>query len=159
MAVVRTTEHFSSANNKLMFSFFTHLFQVSLFLTLLWPVVIDPQCEDVKTGSFYVRSRLDGSMINIDRGDSIQIERTEGANVFYKLKVTWTGPCSFELLRQFGPGEMTTANDTFQSLNPLKITIASVGKDHYISVAVLTHSFIRIDTVWLKKPKVAITKE
>lgn len=54
-------------------------------------------CEKFKTGKFLHESEGDPVMYKIERNDSIQREIIGKSGGFANFKITWRGPCSYEL--------------------------------------------------------------
>ena len=54
-------------------------------------------CEKFKTGKFIHESERDKVIYKIERNDSIQKEIIGKSGGFVNFKITWLGPCSYEL--------------------------------------------------------------
>ncbi|MEO6722268.1 MAG: hypothetical protein ABIN67_18010 [Ferruginibacter sp.] len=54
-------------------------------------------CDKFKKGKFFHRSQGDPTLYKIERNDSIQTEFIGKTGEFANLKISWTGPCTYEL--------------------------------------------------------------
>jgi hypothetical protein len=116
-------------------------------------------CDRYRTGKFYIYNKINKQRINIERRDSIQIERNENGDITI-LKIYWTGRCEYELFFNYTtPKELSKsgAGDEGQKIFetsaniPLQIKILS-GTDSYYVYEARKKNFLNLrDTVWLVK--------
>ena len=55
----------------------------------------EQDCDEYRTGKFYIYNKANKQKINIERRDSLQIETNEQTGDITVLKVSWTGPCDY----------------------------------------------------------------
>src|SRR5436190_21987472 len=78
-------------------------------------------CDKYKTGKFYIYNKTNKQKINIERRDSLQRETNEQTGDITVLKVSWTGPCDYELLFNY-----MTPKDISKDKNVQRIFDANV---------------------------------
>lgn len=113
-------------------------------------------CDKYKTGKFYIHNKVNKQRINIERKDSLQIETDENGDITV-LKVSWTGPCQYELYFNYVTPKEVSKNKNAQRIFdsnagvPLQIKILSGTDSYYVFEAGKTGLKNLRDTVWLVK--------
>lgn len=92
-------------------------------------------CEKFKTGKFLHESEGDPVIYKIERNDSIQTEIKGKSGGSVNLKITWRGPCSYELtfLNQYiiTPDSISESGKNLK----VKVDIIKVSNDTCFVVA------------------------
>ena len=128
---------------------------ISFFALLLFDGPLQ-DCEKYKTGKFYIYNKSNGQKINIERKDSLQIETLENGDITV-LKVSWTGPCQYELLFNYmTPKEVSKSKNVQRDFdaggdNPFQIMILGGTESYYVYEASRAGLKNLRDTVWLVK--------
>jgi hypothetical protein len=87
------------------------------------------ECDKFKRGTFFHRAQEDPTLYKIERSDSIQTEFIGKTGDFVNLKISWTGPCSYELtfLSQHILG-IDSVPDSYKNMR-VKVEIISIRND------------------------------
>ena len=113
-------------------------------------------CDMYRTGKFYIHNKANKQRINIERGDSLQIETNENGDITV-LKVNWTGPCEYDLLFNYMTPKEVSKDKNVQRIfdanadMPLQIKILSGTDSYYVFEAGKRDLKNLRDTVWLVK--------
>ena len=113
-------------------------------------------CEKYKTGKFYIYNKANREKITIERKDSLQVETNESGDITV-LKITWTGPCQYELLFNYMTPKEVSKNKEVQRVfdpggdSPFQIKILEGTESYYIYEASRKGLKNLRDTVWLVK--------
>ena len=113
-------------------------------------------CDMYRTGKFYIYNKANKQRINIERGDSLQIETNENGDITV-LKVNWTGPCEYDLLFNYMTTKEVSKDKNVQRIfdanadMPLHIKILSGTDSYYVFEAGKRDLKNLRDTVWLVK--------
>jgi hypothetical protein len=116
----------------------------------------EQNCDRYKTGRFYYYNKSIKQRIQIERTDSLQVEKSENGDITVS-KVHWKGPCEYELLFNYmTPKEVSKdgVKKVFESAGaniPLRIRIVSGTDDYYLFEASKEGFKSLQDTVWLFK--------
>ena len=114
-------------------------------------------CDEYRTGKFYIYNKANKQRINIERRDSLQIERNTTTDDITVMKVKWTGPCEYELLFNYmTPKEVSTDKNVQRIFDadvdvPLRIKILGGTDNYYVFEAGKKGLKNLRDTVWLVK--------
>ena len=114
-------------------------------------------CDEYRTGKFYIYNKANKQRINIERRDSLQIETNEQTGDITVLKVNWTGPCDYELLFNYVTPKEVSKDKNVQRISnanvdiPLQIKILSGTDSYYVFEAGKRGLKNLRDTVWLVK--------
>ncbi len=134
-------------------SFFGVMIVAALFFSKAPP----QDCEQYRTGRFYIYNKVSKQRVNIERRDSLQIETNAETGDITVMKVKWTSGCEYELLFNYmTPREVSKAKDVQRVIEtsadiPLRIKILS-GTDSYYVFEASKEGFQNLrDTVWLLK--------
>ena len=87
------------------------------------------ECEKFKKGEFLHTSQGDPTIYKIKRNDSIQTEIIGKTGDYVNLRITWTGPCTYELTfldQHILTGDSISDPSTFKKV---KVDIMSVSGD------------------------------
>ncbi|MEO7307073.1 MAG: hypothetical protein ABIR78_12080 [Ferruginibacter sp.] len=90
----------------------------------------ETDCNKFKKGRFFHQSQGDPTIYKIERTDSIQTEIIGKTGDFVKLKIRWTGPCTYELtfLNQH-MYSMDSISESLQKSLKVKVEITNVRND------------------------------
>lgn len=112
-------------------------------------------CERFRAGVYSTKSEVDSIEYIITRSDSIQTETNTLTDAITKAKITWTGPCTYELLHLSYEGGSDTErdmrnNESFNefSKTPVKVTIVHIAEDYFIFEA-KAFGYTMMDTMHL----------
>jgi hypothetical protein len=111
------------------------------------------ECDKFKNGEFYLKLKLDSSVLSIKRNDSIQVETNIATGETVTSKIKWTGPCEIEML--FLSQSIKSPDSILKSLQDkaVKSRIIKTSKDFYIFESKIDNvDFTYTDTVWLGRP-------
>jgi len=117
----------------------------------------EQNCDEYRTGKFYIYNKVNKQRINIERRDSLQIETNEQSGDITVLKVNWTGPCDYELLFNYMTPKEVSKDKNVQRIYdangdiPLQIKILSGTDSYYVFEAGRRDLKNLRDTVWLVK--------
>jgi len=118
---------------------------------------VKQNCDMYRTGKFYIYNKANKQRINIERRDSLQIERNTTTDDITVMKVKWTGPCEYELLFNYmTPKEVSTDKNVQRIFDadvdvPLRIKILGGTDNYYVFEAGKKGLKNLRDTVWLVK--------
>jgi hypothetical protein len=111
-------------------------------------------CAMYKTGNFYYYNKVSKQRINIERRDSLQVEKNEKGDITVS-RVSWKGTCEYELLFNYMTPKEVSKDGVYKVFEPagtnipLRIKILS-GTDSYYVFEASKEGFKTLqDTVWL----------
>ena len=84
--------------------------------------------NELRTGKFYVISKLDRRKIFIDRQDTIQIETDSRSGNIYTTRLKWIDDSTFYYSPIKSKSSTWTSTDSFFSFNPILIKLTEVHK-------------------------------
>ena len=114
-------------------------------------------CDEYRTGKIYIYNKANKQRINIERRDSLQIERNTTTDDITVMKVKWTGPCEYELLFNYMTPKEVSKDKNVQRIFdadvdvPLRIKILGGTDNYYVFEAGKKGLKNLRDTVWLVK--------
>jgi hypothetical protein len=110
-------------------------------------------CDKFKNGDFYLKLKLDSSIISIKRNDSLQVETNVATGETITSKIKWTGPCELEMLFLSQSKDSPDSIIKFLQGKPVKSRIIKTGKNYYVFESKTDNiNFTYTDTMWLGKP-------
>ena len=133
----------------------------SVPLLLVAPVIFFAKssfdCTQYKFGKFYIYNKVNEQRIDIERKDSLQIERNAETGDITVMKVNWTLDCEYELLFNYTTPKEVSQSKRSQLVTgisaniPMRIKILSGTENYYVFEASKPGLKPLRDTVWLVK--------
>jgi hypothetical protein len=117
----------------------------------------DAECNRFQAGRFLITVKTSHTKYIINRIDSIQTELNMDTDTITMMKIKWTSPCEYQLLREYkriNTIDSNTKHVIGRYINevPLKVRIVAVNKDYYVFESKQDGiDFIYKDTMWVIK--------
>lgn len=89
-------------------------------------------CKRFRTGKFRLRSEYDNSIFLVERNESFQVETNTRTGESYKLRIKWTGPCQYDLIKAPDDNTAVDRNSKPPDDKLLHIRITKTTKDYYV---------------------------
>ncbi len=134
-------------------------------LIIIWVIVIsgclqrqsDQECSRFRAGRFLIKDRISHNNYVINRIDSIQTELDSDIDTITIIKIKWTSPCEYEVLREYKRKNTIDPNSKhiiqrYVNEVPLKVRITATDKDYYVFESKEEgNGFVYKDTMWVVK--------
>lgn len=117
---------------------------------------IEPNCTQLKKGTFHSYSKRTGAHIIINRIDGIQQDVNTQTNDTTYWKIDWLNNCRFAATYLTGSGPKTTEEKNFYQSTTLFFEVKEIADNYYIGTSTVkapNGTSTSTDTTWLVERK------